>query len=73
MEVSKLGVESELQLPACATALQALSHVCNLHHSSRQYQILNQLNDARDQTATSWLPVRFVSTAPQQEIPYFTF
>ena len=26
------------------------SHVCNLHHSSYQCQILNPLNEARDQT-----------------------
>ena len=35
MEVARLGVESELQLPAytTATALQGPSHVCNLHHT----------------------------------------
>ena len=26
------------------------SHVCNLHHSSQQHQILNTLSKARDQT-----------------------
>ena len=37
MEVPRLGVESELQLPATATvtAMQDQSHLCNLHHSSR--------------------------------------
>ena len=46
----RLGVESELQLLAyaTATATQDLSHVCNLHHSSQQYQILNPLSEARD-------------------------
>ena len=50
MEVPRLGVESELQLPAYsrATATWDLSHVCDLHHSSRQCQILNLLNEARD-------------------------
>ena len=33
-----------------ATATQDLSHVCELHHSSRQCQILNPLSEARDQT-----------------------
>ena len=35
MEVPRLGVESELQLPAyaTATAMQDLSCMCNLHHS----------------------------------------
>lgn len=50
MEVPKLGVESELQLLAhtTATATKDPSHVCNLHHSSWQYKILNPLSDARD-------------------------
>ena len=49
MEVPRLGVESELQLPACtiATATRDLGHVCNLQHSSRQCQILNPLSKAR--------------------------
>ena len=52
MEVPRLGVKSELQLPAytTATAMQDLSHVCDLHHSTRQCQIPNSLIDARDQT-----------------------
>ena len=50
--VSRLGVESELQLPAytTATATPDTSHVCNLHHSSWQHQILNPLTEAKDQT-----------------------
>ena len=52
MEVPSLGVESELQLLAyaTATATQDLSHICDLYHSSQQCQILNLLSDARDQT-----------------------
>ena len=36
MEVPRLGVESELQLPAyaTATAMPDLSYICDLHHSS---------------------------------------
>ena len=36
MEVSRLGVESELQLPGYATVTATLdpSRVCDLHHSS---------------------------------------
>ena len=34
MEVPRLGVESQLQLPAYATATQDPSHVFALHHSS---------------------------------------
>ena len=49
VEVLRLGVESELQLPACATtaAMQYLSHVCNVHHSSQQCRIL-PLSEAGD-------------------------
>ena len=52
MEVPRLGVKSELQLPASttATATQDPSCVFDLHHSSRQQWILNPLSRARDQT-----------------------
>ena len=61
MEVPRLGIQLELyQLAyARATTMWDLSHVCNLHHSSQQYQILNPLSEARDQTHilmnTSWV------------------
>ena len=52
LEVPRLGVESELQLPVytTATAMPDSSHICNLHRSSRQGQILNPLREARDRT-----------------------
>jgi len=52
MEVPRLGVELELQLPASitATATQDPSRICNLHHSSWRRRILNPLSEARDQT-----------------------
>ena len=52
MAVPRLGVESELQLPACTTATAMLdpSRVSSLHHSSRQCRSLNPLSEARDQT-----------------------
>ena len=48
MEVPGLRAESELQLPAyaTATAMPDLSHICSLH----QRQILNPLNEAGDRT-----------------------
>ena len=52
MEVPRLGVKSELQVPAyaTATAILDLSRVCNLHHSSWQgWWILNPLSEAKDQ------------------------
>ena len=52
MEVPKLGVEWQLELPACATATAMWdpSRICNLHHSSQQCQILKPLSQARDRT-----------------------
>ena len=52
VEVPRLGVKSELQLPAytTATAMQNLSRICDLYHSSRQHQILNPLSKASDPT-----------------------
>ena len=37
-------------IAATATATLYLSHVCDLHHQSRQQQILNSLSEARDRT-----------------------
>ena len=50
MEVPGLGVELELQVQACTTALVMpdLSHFCYLHCSLRQRWILNPLGEARD-------------------------
>ena len=52
MGVPRPGVKSELQLPAYTTAPATWdpSHICNLHHSSRQRLILNPLREARDRT-----------------------
>ena len=52
MEVPRLGVESEPEPPAyaTATAMPDPSHICDLHHSSWQYRILNPLSEARDRT-----------------------
>lgn len=49
-----------------ATAMPDLSHVCNLHYSSWQCQILNPLSEAKDQTC---ILVRFVTTKPRREQP----
>ena len=52
MEVPRLGVQAELLLLAYdrATATPDPSHICDLHHSSWQHWILNQLSEARDRT-----------------------
>ena len=60
MEVPRLWVESELQLLvyATATAIQNLSRICNLYHSSWQRWILNLLSEVRDQTCNLMDPSR---------------
>ena len=62
MEVPRLGVESELQLPAYTTAIATphLSCLCDLHRSSWPRWILNPLSEARDRNCvlmdTSQIP-----------------
>jgi len=52
MEVPRLGVETELQLLAYATATATWdpNHVSYLHHSSQQCWIFNSLSKARNGT-----------------------
>ena len=61
MDFPRLRVESELQPAAytAATPTQYLSHIFDLHHSSRQHSILNPLSEARERTCirmgTRWV------------------
>ena len=58
MDVPRLEVEQELQLPAytTATAMLDLSRVCDLHCSSQQCRILNPLSEAKGQTHNLMFP-----------------
>ena len=60
MEIPRLGVKSELQLPAytTATAMPYPNCIFNLHHSSRQCQVLNPVIEARDKTCNLMVPSR---------------
>ena len=58
MEVPRLGIESELPAYARATATRDPSHICDLHHSSRQCRIVNPLSKAREQTCVLMDPSR---------------
>ena len=51
IEVPRLGVQSEPYLLAypTATTMPDPSHICELHHSLWQSQIINPLSEARDQ------------------------
>uniref|UniRef100_A0A8D0ZHL9 Uncharacterized protein n=1 Tax=Sus scrofa TaxID=9823 RepID=A0A8D0ZHL9_PIG len=66
MEVPRLGIESELQLPVYATTTATRNPNCifSLHCSSWQRRILNPLSKARDGTCNLMFLVGFLSTAP---------
>ena len=59
MEAPRLGVQSELQLPAytTATATKDPSRICDLHHSLWQHRISNPLSEEGDQTHILGVPV----------------
>ena len=63
MEVPRLGVESELQLPAdtTAAATREPNHICNLHHSSQQCQSLSHWSRPGIEPVSSWIWIRFIS------------
>ena len=71
MEVSRLGVQSELWplAYARATATQDPSHVCNLHHSSGQRRIVNLLSKGRDRTRNLMVPSCIRSHCAMTETP----
>ena len=69
MEVPRLGVKSELHVPAYATdtAVWDLSHIWDLHHS------LYPLSRAKDQTCILMDTSRVISAEPQWELPISSF
>ena len=64
IEVPGLGVEVELHLPAYTTAIvtRGPSHIFDLHHNSRQCQILNPLSEARSQTCILMVTSQILSS-----------
>ena len=72
MEVPRLGIELELQLPAYPTdtATLDLSHIWDLHLNLHQCWILNPLIEARDQTCIlTDAMLGSLPTDPQWELP----
>ena len=70
LDIPRLGVESEMLLPAYTTApaMQDPSRIFNLYHSSLQHWILNPLSQAKDQTPSSWILIRFITAEPEWEL-----
>ena len=64
MEIPRLGVRSELLLPAYAraTAMPDPSRICNLHGNVRQHRILHPPSKARDQTRNLMVPSQIHSS-----------
>ena len=63
MKVPRIRVESEMQLLAYTTAIamQDLSHVCHLHHSSRHARPLTFWVRPGIRPSSSWILVSFVT------------
>ena len=71
MEIPRLGVQMELQLPATATATATPDQSCvsDLRHSSQQCQILNSLSEARDRTRSLMVPTQIHFCCTMTGIP----
>ena len=70
-ESSWLGVELELKPPAytTATATEDPSCICSLHRSSHNARSLTHRARPGIKPTSLWIPVRFVSTELQWELP----
>ena len=66
MKYPRLGVDSDAILATytTATATWDLSHICDLHRSSWQYQILNTLMRPGIEPTSSWILVGFITAEP---------
>ena len=72
LEVPRLGVESELQLPAytTATAMWDPSRNCDLHQSSRQRWISDPLHEGRDLTHHSYTNTTVMNLLLPKDSPF---
>ena len=73
MEVPRLGVESELQLPAYTTAIITPDPrcICDRHHDSQQSRTLNPLSEGRDPTHNITVPSRIRFHGATTGTPFF--
>ena len=70
MEVPRVVVKLELQMPAYSTAIVRWdpSWFCDLHHSSQHHRILNPLRKARNWTCVLMNHSDFITPEPQWEL-----
>ena len=75
MEVPRLWVKLELQMPAYATATVTRdpSHICNLHHSSWQHWIPNPQVRPGIEPASSWIRFRFLIHSATTGTPFLFY
>ena len=64
MEVPRIEVELELQLPAYTTATAISATYTTAHSNARSF---NPLSRAGEQTLISWILVGFVTAEPRRE------
>ena len=75
MEVPRLGVELELQLPVYATAAttQDPSLICDLYHRRRQHGILKPLSGPGMEPVSSRILVRLITALRTGTLEAFFF
>ena len=75
MEVPRLGVKSELQLPAYTLAIAAWDQVTSETCTTTQGNTESLIHWAkpRIKPAFSWILARFITAEPQQELPEISF
>ena len=75
MDISRLGIKSELQVPAYTTAIATwdLSWVCNLCHSLRQHWIPNPLSETWDWTSILMDTSQILFLCTTTGTPQFSF
>ena len=73
MEVTKLGVESQLQLPAytAATAARYLSHIWTYTTAYGNAGSWTHWARPGIKSSSSWILVWFITAEPQQELQNF--
>ena len=73
MEIPRLGVEAELQLPAYTQQHRIWAALSAYNHSSPQARASTHWVRLGIQPATSWFLVGLISTAPQWELMFSFF